>query len=114
MRVRLSACDSKPYSSPLSPSALFILAVSALTRAVFYDGTCGALGSITLANLLPSYVYQLSAHGNVCWGAACFGPTHAIIAVLCTFGSCAAAVVSVRSRSLYRQIAEGAASMALL
>lgn len=82
--------------------------------AVFYDGTCGALGSITLANLLPSYIYQLSAHGNVCSGGVCFGPTHAIIAVLCTFGCCAAAVVSARSRSLYKQIAAGAATMALL
>jgi hypothetical protein len=90
---------------------LFLHAQSLLRAAPlaqFYDGVCSALGSLLFANLLPSTIYQLSATGNDCFGAACFGPTHTIIAVLSALGCGAALVLSARSAPLYAQIAAGA------
>lgn len=71
---------------------------------MFYDGTCGAVGSLLFANLLPSTIYQIFANGNDCYGPACFGYTHVLIAFLCACATGAALVVSVRTASLYAQI----------
>jgi hypothetical protein len=79
------------------------------TNYMFYDGVGGALGAILLANLLPSSIYQASAVGNVCDGAMCFGPTHAILAALCVLAMGASLVISRRSASLYQQIAAATA-----
>ena len=74
---------------------------------MFYDGVCGAVGTMLLANALPSAVYQVASDGgNDCSGPQCFGPTHAIIAGLCAAAIGASSVIACRSLPLYRQIAE--------
>jgi len=74
---------------------------------MFFDGTCGALGSLVFANALPSTIYGLSAVGNDCIGAICFGPTHGISLLLCAVGCVAGWVVAKRSAPLYAMIALG-------
>ena len=69
---------------------------------------CGALGSLALANFLPSVIYELSATSNDCIGPYCFGPTHAVIAALCAVSCVASLIVSARTLPLYTQIAAGA------
>ncbi len=97
---------------------------------MFFDGGCGAVGTLLLANLLPTYVYAQGATdddddgeggsggapGNgtcpgassTCLGAACFLPTHAIIAGLCALAVIASAIIARRSVGLYRQIKRNA------
>jgi hypothetical protein len=72
---------------------------------MFFDGTAGAIGTLLLANALPSLIYQAASKGSLdCDGPMCFGPTHAIIAGLCTAAAGAAGAMAVRSVALYRQI----------
>ena len=72
---------------------------------MFFDGTAGAIGTLLLANALPSLIYQAASKGSLdCEGPFCFGPTHAIIAGLCTAAAGAAGAMAVRSVALYRQI----------
>ena len=71
---------------------------------MFFDGTCGALGSLVFANVLPSTVYALSAVGNDCVGASCFGPTHGISVLLCAVGCVLGAMLAKRSAPLYERI----------
>lgn len=72
---------------------------------MFFDGTSGAIGTLLLANALPSVIYQAASKGALdCEGPMCFGPTHAIIAGLCTAAAGAAGAMAVRSVALYRQI----------
>ena len=75
---------------------------------MFYDGTCGATGSLAFANLIPSAIYDAYATDNLCTGPYCFGTTHAIIAVLCAVSCGASLVVSARSAELYAQISASA------
>lgn len=67
---------------------------------MFFDGGCGASGTILLANLLPRVFH--SPEGNC--DARCFASTHAAIAGFCLVGSAAAAAVAVSSAHLYWKI----------
>ena len=90
---------------------------------MFYDGGCASIGTVVMANLLPTAFYHATTstegvgvpHGRLhaasggeakaCIGPSCFGTTHAIVAALCASGSLAAAVAAVRSSGLYRRFA---------
>ena len=73
------------------------------TNYMFYDGLCGAMGTLLLANVLVGAFYS----GSGCTGGKCFGPTHSIIAALCVAGAMASGVIVYRSSGLYRQIGKG-------
>jgi hypothetical protein len=100
---------------------------------LFYDGGCGCIGTIILANVLPSIIYHAAeatsnstspgaatrygvndglAPSNStsvhCVGPACFRTTHEIIIGLCGVGVAASVVLAFRSRALYRTIGGGA------
>ena len=103
----LSICSGTLAYGPLPPQVLGseIFGSEHLAKNyMFYDGSCGALGAMVFANLLPSAVYSWSAVGNDCYGAVCFGPTHGIIVVLCTFGCALGLAVAQRSAKLYAMI----------
>ena len=70
---------------------------------MFYDGLCGATGTLLLANVLVGTFYS----GSGCSGPKCFGPTHAVIAALCVAGAAASGIIVYRSSGLYRQIGKG-------
>ena len=75
---------------------------------LFFDGGCGSVGNLVIANLLSTIVYSRAMHGHAgasgqCIGPACFGPTHAVEAFLCALSVCAAAVLALRATPLYRQ-----------
>jgi len=100
---------------------------------LFYDGGCGAVGTVLLANLLPSFVYHHADPSPLmnpapaatadpqpvsaapappppvkpCIGSKCFGPTHEVIMALCAVGAVAVVLLSWRSASLYRRVAAG-------
>jgi len=74
------------------------------TNYMFYDGGCGAVGTILLANLLPSAFYH-TTDGNNCIGSACFRTAHLIIMVLCASGVVTGSLLSYRSSALYKIIA---------
>ena len=78
------------------------------TNYMFFDGLCGAVGTMLLANALPSAVYTHAAGAGRrdCHGPMCFGPTHGIIAALCVAAIGASALIGCRSQTLYRQIAD--------
>lgn len=67
---------------------------------LFYDGGCGAVGTLVLANFLPRAFY----HGDPCVGPGCYGPTHAIIAALNLSGAASSALVAWRAAGLYRRM----------
>ena len=85
---------------------------------LFFDGGCGAIGTIFLANLLPSAFYRVTtvapsavsqlrdstgaptAEGT-CLGWRCFGISHIVITALCFAAALAAGVISTRARALY-------------
>jgi hypothetical protein len=98
---------------------------------LFFDGGCGAVGTLLLANLLPTFFYSRAAtdddeggsgagsgpdltnrtcagSSSTCLGAQCFLPTHSIIAGLCLLAVVASAVIARRSAGLYRQIKRNA------
>ena len=95
---------------------------------LFFDGGCGAVGTLLLANLLPTYFYARAATNDddeggsgadptnstcagsstTCLGPQCFLPTHSIIAGLCVLAVVASAVIARRSAGLYRQIKRNA------
>ena len=77
------------------------------TNYMFFDGSCGAAGTMLLANALPAYVYAKAAGGAAdCDGPMCFGPTHGVIAALCGCAVIASAMIGCKSAELYRSIAE--------
>lgn len=98
---------------------------------LFYDGGCGCVGNLILANLLSSYVYEhaqseqrdaasahhldaMSAHRALrvaaasngtsasCYGPDCFRTSHVVVIGLCGAAVLAAAALAVRSRALYQ------------
>ncbi|CAE8634291.1 unnamed protein product, partial [Polarella glacialis] len=73
---------------------------------MIFDGTGGAVGNVVLANLLPSFVYSRAPHfGQECHGSACFGPTHLTILALCGLAVVSSAMLGMRNRALYKDIA---------
>ena len=73
---------------------------------MFYDGGCGAVGTLVLANALPNSFYDTSAGSTKCLGSSCFAPTHWIILCLNLSGAAAALVIVFRSRELYQEISK--------
>lgn len=76
---------------------------------IFYDGGCGAIGTMGLANLLPRVFYHAPPCPSgppcaPCTGGACFGPTHATVAALNFAGAAASAVLAWRAGGLYRRM----------
>jgi MFS family permease len=77
------------------------------TNYMFFDGSCGAIGTMLLANALPAFVYANAARGAAdCVGPLCFGPTHAVIALLCGCAVVASVAIGCKTTELYRSIAE--------
>jgi len=70
---------------------------------LFFDGGCGAVGTILLANILPSAFYH-ATNGNDCVGSGCYAVSHLIIAALCVSGMVAAAFLVKSSGELYGMI----------
>ena len=89
---------------------------------MFFDGGCGAVGNLLLANLVSTHFYAAAATADVgsgdpgdcsgiaskCVGARCFQPTHALIASLCVLAVLASVVIACRNVGLYRQIKRNA------
>jgi hypothetical protein len=67
---------------------------------MFFDGGCGASGTILLANLLPR-IFN-SPEGSC--DDVCFARTHAAIGAVCLLGAAAASTVAVSSTQLYWKI----------
>ena len=79
------------------------------TNYMFIDGMSGAAGTMLLANVLPSKIYEAAAVDNDCSGPACFGPTHLIIDGLLVAATGSALLLACRSAPLYREIADAMA-----
>eukprot|EP00967_Tisochrysis_lutea_P065633 scaffold85381_cov30-Tisochrysis_lutea.AAC.2 len=67
---------------------------------MFFDGGCGASGTILLANLMPRIFH--SREGNC--DSTCYIRAHAVIGGFCILGAAAAAVVAINSTTLYWKI----------
>ena len=67
---------------------------------MFFDGFCGALGTLLLANLLPRLFH--SPEGNC--DSHCFVKAHCAVGGFCVLGAVAAALVATRSATLYWRI----------
>ena len=92
---------------------------------LFYDGACGSVGTVLLANVLPSLIYQHAGRPTAaaaaatapdlaiisdeavaaatCLGPRCFALTHIVVAGLCAVACCAATALALRSAPLYRR-----------
>eukprot|EP00658_Telonema_sp_P-2_P040730 TRINITY_DN29122_c0_g1_i2.p1 TRINITY_DN29122_c0_g1~~TRINITY_DN29122_c0_g1_i2.p1 ORF type:complete len:574 (-),score=109.27 TRINITY_DN29122_c0_g1_i2:256-1977(-) len=71
---------------------------------MFYDGGCGAFGTMVLANAIPDLFYKTPPGSNTCTGPHCYSTTHLCIIGLNLTGCVAAAAISLRSTQLYRDI----------
>lgn len=75
------------------------------TNYLFYDGGCGATGTLLLANLLPRLFHRrVAASSSASCDASCFVKAHAAIAAIALAGAVAAVVLARRSAPLYTRI----------
>jgi len=71
---------------------------------MFYDGGCGAFGTMVLANALPNLFYSNDPNSDTCLGSHCYEGTHLCIIGLCASGALASVFIAVRSSQLYEEI----------